>query len=231
MKENINKNLLNMALALLDVEPKFDSKYPIAYHPFAESPYAIILGQEGLVDIRTKEGWSMYRNQMVKTLEEIDSVGMISNIIRKQYRMYYYSHINKYLNPIEKAEMLYFSYKSCENPSDDSNISMANMLRLFQECDFSPLNENRLDQIKENEVVVYRGVKNTTNHKSLSWTLSSFVAEWFANRFKKDDDSTYIISAKIKKDDIYLVVDDEDEVILNYNKLYDVKIKKQDDLK
>ena len=31
--------------------------------------------------------------------------------------------------------------------------------------------------------------------------------------------------------DIYLVVDDEDEVILNYNKLYDVKIKKQEDLK
>ena len=80
------------------------------------------------------------------------------------------------------------------------------------------------------EVMIYRGGHKKNNSKALSWTVDYNQALWFAKRF---DNNGYVLQATIKKDDIIAYFDErnEKELIVDFNKIYDLKYKKIMDIK
>ena len=72
------------------------------------------------------------------------------------------------------------------------------------------------------ELTVYRGVKPKGEVLALSWTLSKKKAEWFANRFQSDGT---VYRAKIPREHVlaYFNCRSEQEVVLNYRKLFNIK--------
>lgn len=81
----------------------------------------------------------------------------------------------------------------------------------------------KLDVDENNEIVIYRaqGEKSTDIDCAISWTTSFKVAKWFAKRCTS---SYKIYKAKVNIDHVTDYLDNENEIIVNYNYLTDVEI-------
>ena len=122
---------------------------------------------------------------------------------------------------------------STEFPNADKNVSVDNSLTLFKNTDKKLLmDKSELLKLKtlSDEVTIYRGTHKRNNYKALSWTDDYNSALWFAKRF---DDNGYILQATIKKEDIVAIFNsrNENELIIDFNKIYDLKVEKVLDIK
>ena len=66
------------------------------------------------------------------------------------------------------------------------------------------------------EIEIYRGAKKGLNEEGLSWTLDREKAEWFANRFEREDEEGIVLTRTVKKKDIAFYTNrrGEDEVVV-----------------
>lgn len=103
-------------------------------------------------------------------------------------------------------------------------------LKYLKHADLKAFDE---DNIVENynslpdEITIYRGIHGTNNNravKTFSWTIDLEKAEWFAKRYITLDETPTVYAAQIRKKHVfaYLKGREEEEILLDYTKLYNV---------
>ena len=143
-------------------------------------------------------------------------------MIRKEYRLFYFNIIKECLSEKDYNELLKMAWTNAENIVNDPNISLPEIIRLFENSNreylMSEEENNTFNQLPE-YIKIYRGVKQKyRNNKGMSWTLDRKKAEWFANRF---DNNGYVISGTINKKDVlgYFNCRNEKEIVCDWRKV------------
>lgn len=199
----------------------------IVKHPFFSS--GIVYCNDRMVNIlEDKEGLEEYKNQIRKIAKDFDSALLL---LGKQYRLSFIMYCNelKGLTNEETIKKLIENWSSFESINNDVNISKDKVLNLLlSENNYSLLskaNKEFYDKLP-NEMMIYRGVyKKLIN--GFSWTYSKAVATKFANRYNLNSEKDgKVYCAVINKKDILFVENeiDEEEIVVNYKKLKNVKI-------
>lgn len=181
----------------------------------------------GLINIlENKEAY----NKTIQTYTElIDNATDYDNLIifiRNPYKLFYIKATKRYLSIKDFSTNLIDSWIVDENANDNINVSPNELVKYFKEASKEYMMDkedlevyNNLDDV----VIIYRGLNDMEkSEKAMSWSLSIDVARWFAQRFNNDGN---IYQAKVNKKDIlvYCNTRKEQEVIVDYKKVYDVE--------
>lgn len=224
--KEIAKNLLMMNIMETEFSPM------IVSHPFTNC--GIVFCQEGedfaQFDItKNRKNLIKWQKQVKKQIDESHSVYDIYFMINPSYKMLYFSCIAQHLSSEDFASLLGSVWVGSEYANADVNVPKKQMLEYFKFADKSKLmTEEEMETFKDldDEIVIYRGLSsnNKKNIKALSWTTSFGKAKWFAERWGENEGVVY--SANIDKKDVYAYFDrkNEDEVVVDYNKLRNIKV-------
>lgn len=233
--DNLEKIKICAKSLLYNIEPVVNEELPfIIYHPFITqnpAPYKDENGVLIFVDIFKD------KDKLIKQIEKyIDDAKSFQNIlfmVSKPYQLLFFN-----LNRDCLSEQTYNDYLKniwilTEFPNADKNVTINELLELFKNS-----NKNLLMNTKEkmklkllpDEVTIYRGTHKKNNFKALSWTEDYEQALWFAKRF---DNNGYVLQATIKKEDVlaYFEERNEKELIVDFNKVYNLKTEKIIDIK
>ena len=186
--------------------------------------------------------------EMLSTLGEFR---LFALYVRQQYALEYLEKVRQFVSVKDYSQYLSDVYTDTGSSMMSLGVKIVNMpleeklkqkkqyLRCFKEADKQYLMES--DELEiynnlENEVTIYRGLAkyNKQHINGISWTLDKNVAEKiFANVIvdkdgiarKSDVIKGDVYQAKIKKEDIFAYTNGrhEQEVIVDYTKLYDIK--------
>lgn len=225
MKSNL-KEVKDMAITFLYLDIEETEMSPLVIlHPFFNNSKFYVNGD--FIDILESEAnFELARKEVEKyIMNECKTVSNVVSLINKPYRIVFYKYIKEFLSDTNKAELLLDIYTVTEFPNQDVNVSPKELCKYFSEVDLSSAvnkeDKEYFDSLPQ-VLTVYRGVSKGSE-KGLSWTLSHDKAVWFANRFSLQKKNTVYIG-KVKKEDIFCYTNDrnENEVILNYTKVYDM---------
>lgn len=222
------ENAKKLAKELLHFEIEETPYSPIVVmHPVFES--AILHDDEGIFNVLEEENKERYLKLLKNMEKHIDKTPdvekILFQIIRKSYRITYIQLLN---------EICGFSNKECGNLLGsvwqnvehiyDLNMSQEDMLNHLINADKNKLmDENKIKKYNElqDEIILFRGCKEKEYATAFSWTTDKQQAEWFAQRYGSKG---YVFQCKIKKEDVLFVKDYENEVVINYNNLYDLEL-------
>lgn len=213
----------------LDMErhPKFPF---VVIHPVFET--SAFRGEDGKIldAFENDEKFIEYRKDYEKKIDEVtDFSAFLCWLIRKAYILTFlkFAEEEGAITTKEACKYLVDNWCRIENIGTDVNVSKARIRKWL-------LQINREEMLEENEykrygylsgeVTLYRGVRSDSKEAiyGFSWTASKKTAEFFADRW--GDEGT-VYEAKIKKEDIFFTEygRNEQEYIVDYKKLYDVK--------
>lgn len=203
-----------------------NKEFNIISHPFLTYPY--IPHENKIINIlESKENYNIMIKHFEDIIDKIDDFETFTVFITKPYLLFFLKHTKDYLSIKDFGETLITSWISDENSNNNVNVSRKELLSYFKEVPKEYLMDKEELEVYSNlsdVVEVYRGVTNYNkdNIKVLSWTLDLEKAEWFSHRF---GDVGYVYKGKINKKDIltYCNRRKEKEIILDYNKLYDIE--------
>lgn len=141
--------------------------------------------------------WLYERPYRLSTLYEWWVEGEISNDILRQ--------------------LLPHVWMDTENPEQFGNAP----LEMFEALGYV----SDTNKVLEGELTIYRGTQSK-DEIGIEWSLHREVAEWFARRWATPSTTSWLMTAKVDADDIlaYLVTRGEAEVIVNPEKVRDLKI-------
>lgn len=217
--QSVFKNLLDIRIEeCKDLDPMIVVMHPI----FQSSIFYIPKNNEILNICKNKKDLLIAKNYMKTEIEKINNPYQIISMIRKEYRLFYFNIIKECLSEKDYNELLKMAWSNAENIVNDPNISLPEIIRLFENSNreylMSEEENNTFNQLPE-YIKIYRGVKQKyRNNKGMSWTLDRKKAEWFANRF---DNNGYLISGTINKKDVlgYFNCRNENEIICDWRKV------------
>lgn len=221
--KEVAHNFLNM-----DMEINKDFSF-IIHHPFFNTPMAQATfdfeTEEMYADLRTEEGQASARRSMSKVIDMADNYQMFTMLIMKPYLPAFFKYTKSFLSVKDYSEFLAQMWITVEFTNSDENISPKSFIEIFKKADKRYLmdkDENKTLKSLPDEITIYRGVKPNSSTKALSWSLNKEVAQWFADRFEENGK---VYSAKIKKENVlaYFNGRKEEEVVVNYTRLYDIK--------
>lgn len=186
--------------------------------------------------------------EMLSTLTEFR---LLSLYVRQQYALEYLEKVRQFVSVKDYSQylsdvytdtgssMMFLGVKTVYMPLEEKVKQKEQYLKCFKEADRQYLmesNELEIYNNLENEVTIYRGLAefNKQHIKGLSWTLDRNVAENVFANVEVDEDGIPrksntvkgdVYQAKIKKEDIFAYINgrNEQEVIVDYTKLYDIK--------
>lgn len=216
-----------VAKSLLHTDIKIvDEKLGIISHPFLTFPY--VPYEDRLLNVlESKENYNIMIKHFEDIIDKTDNWEFLTLLITKPYLLTFLKHTKDYLSEKDFGESLIEFWVEEENPNNNINVSKKELLSYFKEVPKEYLMNKEDFEVYSNlddVVEVYRGVTNYNkdNIRVLSWTLDLEKAEWFSTRF---GDNGYVYKGKINKKDIltYCNQRNEKEVILDYNKLYDIE--------
>lgn len=216
-------NLLEIPITKKDL-----GNFGIVYHPFFNSP--IVPYNNEVIDIfKDKQKLKAYINELKDYIRKQESVYRIMLLINKPYQLYFLSLIQNYLDEISYANLLKECYVGTEFPNRDSLVSVDELRAMFTKTNKKLLMDSDEQNIFNNlpdELTIYRGFYSYKYYKALSWTLNIEKAHFFATRFHHNGS---IYQANIKKENIYAYFDcrNEKEIVVNYDKLYNISKKEQ----
>lgn len=215
---NIAINLLNIPITKKDI-----NDFGIVHHPFFNS--TIIPANNKLIDIfKDTEDFKKYVKDLENHIYEQDNIFNIIFLINRPYSLFFFSLIQKYLSEDDFNILLKELYTETEFPNRDVNVPVEEIRKMFEKANKKLLMD--ADELKifnklENELTIYRGFYSNEYYNALSWTLDKEKAHFFATRFSGNGS---IYQANIKKEDIYAYFNcrNEKELIVNYDKLYNI---------
>lgn len=224
-----NKNNLELitqiALELLDLPIRKNDidMLGFVHHPFFNSTF--IPYQNELIDIcKDTSKFKEYVKELKVHIKNEDSVSGIMFHITQPYQMFFFSLIKNYLDEQTFTTLLKECYTETEFPNRDVNVPVEEIRKMFEKANKKLLMD--ADELKifdklENELTIYRGFYSNEYYNALSWTLDKEKANFFATRFSENGS---IYQANIKKEDIYAYFNcrNEKELIVNYDKLYNI---------
>jgi len=75
-------------------------------------------------------------------------------------------------------------------------------------------------------LTIYRGYQVASSKLGMSWTLDRQQAKWFANRFRRPNNTAWIATAKIYKTDVlaYFTGRSEEEIVVLPDDVFDVRV-------
>ncbi len=224
--ENVKKVatwLLNVPVMETDFSPM------IVSHPFTKSGLVVVPAENEYfqIDITNNEqSLNKWKSLMEQQINKSSSAKEIYYLLNDSYRLLFVSEASKFLSSEEFSELLGMAWICNEYANEDPNVSRKTLLSHFKNADKKSLmSKEEFEEYQElgDMVVVYRGAskENKNQTKAFSWTTSFSKAKWFAERFG----SGVIYSATIDKDSIfaYFTRANENEIILDFNKLQNIK--------
>lgn len=224
MKWNIINNIIDVFLNTSIGETKFSPA--IVLHPFIKS--GIVSLNDKFVNIlEDTNALEEYKKQIKVNIKDINSLFMY---LGNQYYLAFinYAYLYGGFTQREAIKLILKYWTDVESVNNDANLSKEDLLSIF-------LNSKSIDYLsKENlkfynslpdEVVIYRGVYENAPEKIIngfSWTINKEIANRFANRYHNTGN---IYQAIINKKDVLAVAKErnEEEIIVNYKKLQNVK--------
>ena len=218
--KEVARLFLHMDIKIVNEELKIIS------HPFLTFPY-IPYEDKILNVLESKENYNIMIKYYEDIIDKVDDFGTFTILITKPYLLCFLKHTKDYLSMKDFGETLIECWVQDEYSNSNVNVSKKELLSYFKEVPKEYLMDKEELEVYSNlsdVVEVYRGVTNYNkdNIKVLSWTLDLEKAKWFSNRF---EGSGYVYKGKINKKDIltYCNRRGEKEIILDYNKLYDIE--------
>lgn len=180
------------------------------------------------VSIDDSNEFELVLTNIKKRIVEAKDVFHIFWMITKPYKATFFKYINKYLSNEDFSKILIDIWVSCEFQSLDVNVSMNDFLKWFKRIDKNiVMNDEEKTYFKSlpEKVEIFRGVQDIQFKNGISWTSNKDCAIWFAERFKRSNSKSILLSTKVNKNDILLYTNcrGEDEVIINPFKLENIK--------
>lgn len=221
-KTDINK-CKEVAKLFVDLEPDFSEVF-VVNHPIIDSQY-VLLNKE-LVNLAEGDNLAKYREYLKDYIDSrVKNYLDFILFIKKPYLLAFLRYTEDYLSIEDFSEYLSESWVLVEYSNNDKNYSKSKLLKAFKRADKNILmNEDELESYNklDDYITVYRGVKPKSSYKALSWTTNKKIAQWFADRFDKNG---AVYKAKINKKYIFAYFSrrNEDEIVLDYTKLEDVR--------
>ena len=222
--KTLAKGLLDIAVLETEYSPM------IVSHPFTKSGLIIIPYDDDYFQLditKNKQDLEKWKAVMSKQIDSCNDVYNIYHILNDAYRLMFFDYIANHLSKEDFSVLLGEAWVGSEYANDDANVTKKQMLAHFKNADKTAMmTESELETFEDldDTMIIYRGVssKQRTNAEALSWTISFGKAKWFAERWGKG----HIYSAVVDKKDVYAYFDrkDEDEVVVDFSKLKNVKI-------
>lgn len=220
-----------VAKTLLYTDVHTTAYSPIAVlHPFTSTGIVMVKknGEACCVDItKSEEDLSLWRTAVAKQIENEKDAYHVYMLLNKTYAMTFLKFAKHAMSKRDFSKTLATAWICSENPNNDPNLSLSELLSLFRLADHNHLMSAEECQkyfSLDDEITVYRGVTshNSKNVRALSWTLNKNVAEWFATRF---GESGVVYQAIIDKPNVLAYFDgrNESEVIVNPKYLKNVR--------
>ena len=202
----------------------------VVQHPFTSSGMVGVRADGGLriLDItENPENLRLWREQMQKMINDVDSAFQIYMLVNKPYGLTFLKFSEPYLSQEDLSRILSSAWVMSENPNADSNLTKRRLVSLFRSADPSVLmdeDERQMLTDLEGTVTVYRGVTsyNAKNIRALSWTLNYDTAKWFASRFGEHGT---VYEARVYKEHILALFNrrNEAEVIIDPKNLMNIE--------
>lgn len=175
-----------------------------------------------------------FQNLILDIDEENTDLCMIIQSIEPEYRMVFFNDTYKFLDREDYCIGLKESYIRTEGINTiNAKLPLKETLNLFKIADPKILMKEDYNKFLElpEEVEIYRGTTNKEYIPAMSWTIDKKRAIWFYQKYEKVGT---VFRAKIKKEDIICYLDEtscgEKEVIVDYEKIYDVEELKEDEI-
>ena len=225
--KEISKGLLNIPILETEYSPM------IVSHPFTKCGIVIIPYDDDYFQLNIasdKDSFKKWKNIISKQIDDCQNVYHIYYMINDSYRLMFVNEISNFLSSEDFSNLLGEAWVGSEYANEDANVSKKEMIELFKRADKKALmSESELETYNDldDTLVVYRGVsvdkKNSTD--ALSWTTSFGKAKWFAERWGKG----VVYAATIDKNNILAYFDrrNESEVVVDFNKLQNIRIVKR----
>lgn len=229
MKQTNLELIKEKAIVFLYIEPEINKELPIfVLHPFFDNRNFFIpankLEEGTFIDIfESDENLRIARDLLKSRINSAKNPFQIIYMIRDADKRTFFKFIMDYLDDKDFGEIFRYVWTATECPHFDINISVAELKKMFKKANKKYLMEK--DEIKKienmpEEITIYRGITSDTYYKALSWTLDENKAIWFSNRFNTNGN---VFRAKIKKQDVLAYFGNEEkEIIVDYNKIYDL---------
>lgn len=176
-----------------------------------------------------------YFQNLILDIDEVNTdLCMIIQSIEPEYRMVFFNDTYKFLDREDYCIGLKESYIRTEGINTiNAKLPLKETLNLFKIADPKILMKEDYNKFLElpEEVEIYRGTTNKEYIPAMSWTIDKKRAIWFYQKYEKVGT---VFRAKIKKEDIICYLDEtscgEKEVIVDYEKIYDVEELKEDEI-
>lgn len=228
MSESNLDAIKQTAIIFLNMDIKDTPFSPmIVQHPIFESGYIGIIqkGKYKPVNICDDEiAREEVLSQYYKRIDLSRSAAEVYQIVRKSYKLTFLKYIWRYLNRKDKSELLRDAWITSEDPNQDTNVSIPELVRMFKDTvRQSLMKEEEISFLNSlpDEFEIYRGVAVGRNPNGLSWTPSKKVATWFAHRFDKIGEQGYVKQGLVQKNAVlaYFNGRDEEEIVVPSNKI------------
>lgn len=205
-------------------------------HPMANTIHNCVPDENNKpkwVDIskeKDKQEWLKFCD---KRIDECEKAHEILMFIMKPYRLTMLKYCKPYIEKKEFSECLADAWVMSENPNDDVNCPVSELIGWFKEADQRSLmsdKEYKVWKSLPNKMTLYRGVANGHNPKGLSWTLKREKAEWFRDRWKDSSifakNDRYLLQAEVNKKDCFCYFNSrgEEEIVVNTSKIKSKRI-------
>lgn len=217
-----------VACNMLDIDYEIEDKFGgfFVYHPFFNS--ICLMDKKGMFLINEEperlEGLKKLFRQRIMIAESIFD---IMALLMRPYYINYLLLINQFGVPDNVCgNILGDVWCSLENNDSQDKSTKRSMRRWLKASDKSKyLSESDLavyDSLPD-EIEIYRGSQLDEPVDGFCWSLSYDVANWFANRYNNSNPIVY--RANIKKKDVFAYTNavDEQEIIVDYTKLYNIE--------
>lgn len=162
----------------------------------------------------------------LERINKADTLSQCLCAVNKGNRFDYLNWLHKgnLITDQECADKVYSIWTMQEN-FYRCGMGKKKLIRMMKLAEKSPLLQSDIDDLSDNNTVtIYRGVK-VNNYRGLSWTIDKSVAEWFARRFRHNEDKCYVFTGTINKKDILALFSsrNEKEVVCDYRKIKNIQ--------
>lgn len=192
-------------------------------HPFIGSMIDFDEVSKKMLDLHDEEDLQRCREVWIKRIRESDLL-RIYMLVRTPYKMTWFKYCNKFMSEKDFGNYLEDCWVSQENPNQDVNVSRKESVSYFKKANKKYLMTEEDFEYYNNlpdEIEVWRGVSPGREEYGLSWTDDYDKAIWFKRRFERDGSEGYLLSAKIKKEDVlaYFNSRNESELVVDVFKI------------
>ena len=226
MKET-NLNAIKRVACVLLYTHITETEIPfLLLHPFLNNRFMCFSNQDRTITdiLASDENLQKARDFFEKKINEANEVWQILMYMHTPYRPLLFKLCANNLSDKDYAQMLKEVWTGTENPNQDANVKITEWIRFFKKAkkDLLMTEEELVIYNGFNdtdEITIYRGVGHGREPYGLSWTANTTTAQWFANRWGKQD--AYMLKTTCKKADIlaYFNCRKEDELVVNVKNL------------